>query len=1408
MEDLSMATGTTQSGIIQIKGMTCQSCVKSIQDRIATLPGVASIEVSLQEERAKITFKNDVTNMQELRQEVEEMGFDAFVQEKGESEVKLKIEGMTCNSCVRTIEDNLSSKVGVYKANVSLEKMEGIFRYDSGQISANEIRETVYDMGFDASIIILNKVDSFVCSIITVEGMTCNSCVKSIESRVSDTKNVLDVRVSLEKKEAKVVHVDSEVTATSLKELIYDMGFETEVKQSLQTAEFVALTVEGMTCGSCVKSIEDKLSDAPGVHIIRVSLQDKRADIYFQPRETTPEKLIEAIYEMGFDCSLLQVAGPKENKAIMIDIKGMTCQSCVKTISEKLRENSAISSVNVSLEENNASVEFDGSCLKAEQIVEAIEEMGFEASLANGVKEEIPETSHLESTGRGGHHNATSTKGSTSSLDGEEQSCQLRVTGMTCSSCVALIEGKISKRKGICNITVSLMAQKADVTFDTCHLTPSEVAVMIKDLGFEAEVLLESTKAARDGIIDLHITGMTCASCVNLIESTLTKKPGILKASVALATSRGHFEFDPDVIGPRNIIQLVENIGFNARLLTAEQTRHSSVDHTATIRQWRRSFFISVTFGFPVIMILIYGIFGEREQTTVIPGLSLQNLLLFACCTPIQFVAGKYFYIQAYKSLKHGAANMDVLIVMATSVAYLYSVTVVLIAIFSRAAESPMTFFDEPPMLYIFVTLGRWLEHLAKGKTSEALSKLISLQSTEATLVTVDEDGTFGTEEMISVELLQKGDVVKVFPGEKIPVDGKVIEGTSNVDESLITGESLPVVKKKGHTAIGGTINQNSSLYVQATHVGSDTTISNIVRLVEEAQTSKAPIQRFADRIAGYFVPGIVVISFLTLFFHVLTGYHNPHMMHAHPDFNTTGEDQMHQVIFIWQNSFQCAIAVLCIACPCALGLATPTAVMVGTGVGAINGILIKGGEPLELAHKVTTVVFDKTGTITEGALKVTSVFLFTGPSQAWVVMDRLLAIAGVAEADSEHPIGAAITSHVKKELNVSTLAKSNNFQIVPGCGMKCSIDVNSIENLLEKSHQAKQMQNNVDVEIGEEIVDSISSSSPALMTPNESDEVGPPSNVDQYEVLIGNREWMQRNGLAVSEEVDSTMQKEEKRGQTTVIVAVNGILTSVISVADTVKPDAAQAINTLKLKKIHVVLLTGDNTKTAQAIAEQVGIARIYAEVLPQHKVEKIRDLQASGEIVAMVGDGVNDSPALAQANVGIAIGTGTDVAVEAASVVLINNKLQDVVSAIDLSHKTVQRIKLNLFLALIYNVIAIPIAAGALMRYGIALQPWMAAAAMAMSSSSVVTSSLMLKFYKKPKQMEVMFPIRRHGKLLIKEPFLPMDIESNESKTGSPLSWLTDRVAPSRRNGGHQLGDAHLSLLDNSGDNSDQEL
>lgn len=1400
--------GGTQSGVILIEGMTCQSCVKSITERTTSLPGVESIQVSLEERHAKVQFQKNLITLEDLRKAIEEMGFEASLEQKENDtkmEVMLKIDGMTCNSCVRTIEENMSSCNGVYQVKVSLEKMDGKFVYNPRKISPEEIRVAVYDMGFDATIDCGKEI---LCSSIGVEGMTCNSCVRSIEQRVKDTKKVDDVAVSLEKKEARVIHDSSQISALSLKEIIYDMGFETELKHSLQS-EFVCLKVEGMTCNSCVQTIQGQLSDSIGVHIIRVSLEEKLARIHFNPKETTPEQLRQAIYDMGFDCFLNTEKNDaeKDSKATtVIIVEGMTCQSCVKTITDKLKENSAVYSVEISLKDKTCLVVFDRSSLDSQKLAETIEEMGFEAHAKDDKDDtKSSQTPPLEAS-TVDRHRRSSRQDSTTSLDGEEQTCQLRVTGMTCSSCVALIEGKISKRKGICNITVSLMSQKADVTFDTCHVTPSEIAVMISDLGFDAEVTLESTTAKKEGVVELHISGMTCSSCVNLIESTLMKKPGVIKASVALATSRGIFEFNPDIIGPRDIIQIIESIGFNAKLLTADQKKTSAVDHTETIHQWRRSFFISALFGIPVIAMLIYSICVEREQIIIIPGLSLRNLLLFCLCTPVQFVAGKYFYIQAYKSLKHGAANMDVLIVMATSVAYLYSLTVVLIAIFSSAATSPVTFFDEPPMLYIFVTLGRWLEHLAKGKTSEALAKLISLQATDATLVNVNEDGTYGKEEVVSVELLQKGDIVKVFPGEKIPVDGNVIDGTSMVDESLITGESLPVSKKIGSTAIGGTINQNSSLYIKATHVGSDTTISNIVRLVEEAQTSKAPIQRFADKIAGVFVPFIVMVSFLTLFCHLVTGYHNPHMMHAHkPQFNTTEGSDSHQTIFIWQNSFQCAIAVLCIACPCALGLATPTAVMVGTGVGAINGILIKGGEPLELAHKVKTVVFDKTGTITEGSLQVTRVIVLKSQAKMWLVLDRLLAIAGTAEADSEHPIGGAIAAYVKQELGVQTLVKSKEFQIVPGCGLKCSIDVCSIENLLEKSRQAKLIRDNVGVKVEDQMVDSLESTSPALMIANDSENSGPP-NVDEYEVLIGNREWMHRNGLTVSNEVDGIMQVEEQMGQTAVIVAVNGALASVISVADTIKTDAATAIYSLKQKSLNVVLLTGDNTKTAQAIAGQVGIGRIYAEVLPQHKVDKIREIQSQGEVVAMVGDGVNDSPALAQADIGIAIGTGTDVAVEAASVVLINNKLHDVVSAIDLSHKTVQRIRLNLFFALIYNAIAIPIAAGALMRYGIALQPWMAAAAMAMSSVSVVTSSLLLKLYKKPTPNEDGDLSQRRSKtLLVNDSSYSLDVESQHKKSISPLSWFTDRVAPSRES---EREDAKLHLLGYASDDSDQEM
>lgn len=659
---------------------------------------------------------------------------------------------------------------------------------------------------------------------------------------------------------------------------------------------------------------------------------------------------------------------------------------------------------------------------------------------------------------------------------------------------------------------------------------------------------------------------------------------------------------------------------------------------------------------------------------------------------------------------------MDVLIVMTTLIAYAYSFIIVVVAIIQASQSSPKTFFETPPMLFVFISLGRWLEHIAKGKTSEALAKLIQLQPTEAMLVKFSEDRTsIISEELINVNVVQRGDYLRVKPGTKIPVDGKVIEGTSMADESLITGESMPVTKKPGAAVIGGAINLNGSLLMQATHVGADSALSQIVRLVEEAQTSKAPIQQIADKIAGYFVPGVVCISLVTFTVWMIIGFTHIEVV---KDIMSASHSYMSDSEMAVRFAFQTAITVLAIACPCALGLATPTAVMVGTGVGAQNGILIKGGEPLETAHKIRTVVFDKTGTITHGEPRVLKVERFDQDVPDAPSLRHLLAVVGTAESASEHPLGLAVVKYAKEILKVDALGNVSDFKTVAGCGIQCT--VTGVENLLRNSINS----------YGDLNVDSIS----LRLSPAEHAVLSSASSSLKAAVLLGNREWMRRNCIDVDERVDAAMSEHENCGHTAILVAVNGRLSCMLAIADTVKAEAALAIHTLNRMDIDVILLTGDNRKTARAIAKQCGIRNVFAEVLPSHKVGKIRQLQGAGHKVAMVGDGVNDSPALAQADIGIAIGTGTDVAVEAADVVLIRNDLLDVVAAIDLSHCVIRRIRINFFFACLYNFIGIPLAAGCFIAVGAVLEPWMGSAAMAASSVSVVLSSLLLRLYKKP--------------------------------------------------------------------------
>uniref|UniRef100_A0A672TTG1 Copper-transporting ATPase 2 n=1 Tax=Strigops habroptila TaxID=2489341 RepID=A0A672TTG1_STRHB len=1273
----SFETGPSSSSqertvAVNIVGMTCQSCVQSIEGRISKVKGIVSIKVSLEQNNAVIKYLQSDISPEQICQEIQDMGFDANTAEERlttatvnlsclkEAVVKLRIEGMTCQSCATNIEGKIRKLHGVAKIKVSLGNQEAIIAYYPYIIQPDDLKSHISNLGYDCTI--KSKSAPLKLGVLNLERLQNANPKETPASLGSDG---VDLRVT-----------------------------------KMSSTATVAVQIEGMHCNSCVRNIEGNISDLPGIQSIEVSLEHKRAVVQYSPNLITLSALQQAIESLppgNFKVCLLN--GSETNKraspspasqcdlfreplqdmrcTAVIRIDGMTCNSCVQSIEGTISQREGVQRIEVSLAGRTGTIHYDPAVTNGEEIRAAIEDMGFDRLCMIDKCDPFVVFPHL--------HGPNQPSGGTA------EKCFLQIMGMTCASCVSTIERNLQKQDGIVSVLVALMAGKAEIKYKPELIQPVEIAQLIQNLGFGATVIEDHEET--EGNVELLVR-MTCASCVHNIESKLMRTNGILYASVALATCKAHIQFDPEITGPRDIIKIIE-VGFRNLLLF----------------RWRKSFLCSLLFGIPVLILMIYMLIPDGEhhgsmvlEQNIIPGLSILNLLFFVLCTFVQFLGGWYFYVQAYKSLKHKMANMDVLIVLATTIAYVYSCVILVVAIVEKAEKSPVTFFDTPPMLFVFIALGRWLEHIAKSKTSEALAKLISLQATEATVVTLGPDHSIIREEQVAVELVQRGDIVKVVPGGKFPVDGKVIEGTSMADESLITGEAMPVTKKPGSTVIAGSINAHGSVLVNATHVGNDTTLAQIVKLVEEAQMSKAPIQQLADKFSGYFVPFIIIISTVTLIVWITIGFINFDVIQKYfPKQNK----HVSKAELILRFAFQTSITVLSIACPCSLGLATPTAVMVGTGVAAQNGILIKGGKPLEMAHKIKTVMFDKTGTITCGVPKVMRVLLLG--DTAVLSLKKVLAVVGTAEASSEHPLGVAVTKYCKEELGTQSLGYCTDFQAVPGCGISCK--VGGVEAILD---------------MAEEGLDNCSF---CFLSVHK----GPPVS-HTYSVLIGNREWMRRNGLHIANDINDAMTDHETKGQTAVLVAIDGMLCGMIAIADTVKQEAALAVHTLKNMGIDVVLITGDNRKTAKAIATQVGIKKVFAEVLPSHKVAKVQELQNGRMKVAMVGDGVNDSPALARADVGIAIGTGTDVAIEAADVVLIRNDLLDVVASIHLSKRTVRRIRINLVLALIYNLLGIPIAAGVFMPIGLVLQPWMGSAAMAASSVSVVLSSLQLKCYKKP--------------------------------------------------------------------------
>ncbi|MGG5252674.1 heavy metal translocating P-type ATPase [Neobacillus sp. SM06] len=791
----------------------------------------------------------------------------------------------------------------------------------------------------------------------------------------------------------------------------------------------------------------------------------------------------------------------------------------------------------------------------------------------------------------------------------------LQISGMTCAACALRIEKGLNKLEGVEIASVNLALEKSAIKYDPAKIKLEAIQKKIEDLGYG--VVTEKA--------DFEITGMTCAACSARIEKGLNKLDGVVKATVNLALEKASVEFNTAILSPSDIIKKVESLGYGAAI--KEDAQHTADHRQQEIEKQTSKFVFSAILSLP----LVWAMVGHFSFTSFIwvPKMFMNPWVQLALATPVQFFIGKQFYVGAYKSLKNGSANMDVLVALGTSAAYFYSLYLSLVSI-GQNAHTVELYYETSALLITLIILGKLFEAKAKGRSSEAIKKLMGLQAKTAT---VERDGA---EVEIPLEQVVVGDTLHIKPGEKIPVDGKIIDGRSAIDESMLTGESVPVDKEAGDEVIGATLNKNGFLKMKATKVGRDTALAQIIKVVEEAQGSKAPIQRLADKISGVFVPIVVGLAVITFFIWYL--------------WVTPGD---------FAESLQKMIAVLVIACPCALGLATPTSIMAGSGRAAEYGILFKGGEHLEMTHRISAVVLDKTGTVTNGTPVLTDVFPASSQTE-----ESFLALIGSAEKQSEHPLAQAIVQGIK-ERGIA-FKDTSHFEAIPGFGIKAV--------------------------------------------------------VEGKELLVGTRKLMEKYDIAI-ENANEMMEKLEKNGKTAMIAAIDGDYAGIVAVADTIKETSKRAIQRLKDMKLEVYMITGDNQQTAKAIASQVGIDHVIAEVLPEGKADEIKKLQAQGKKVAMVGDGINDAPALATADIGMAIGTGADVAMEAADITLIRGDLNSIADAIFMSKKTISNIKQNLFWALGYNSLGIPVAA---MGF---LAPWLAGAAMAFSSVSVVLNALRLQ-------------------------------------------------------------------------------
>ncbi|OLY84181.1 Copper-transporting ATPase 2 [Smittium mucronatum] len=1210
-----------------------------------------------------------------------------------------------------------------------------------------------------------------------IHGMTCHSCSNSIKDSLKKFSIISDISIILDKGLLFItVTKPTSKFIDSLILLVEEVGFDiwylsgdTPLISSKDDvfddkpifspacSNFTTcISIQGMTCNSCVKSIEFSVRDLPGVSFIKVFLKDSNSIVAFDPSLVDQSVILDCIRGCGFEAEPLLIDPSVFSVSVSVSklfkLSTNPSRNVSESIIQSLESLPGVSNVRINHGDRVLSLNYDSSITQIIDLVSKIEESGVyvtaeDLSNPNSISfQEFHEDESLSSTSSAVSlsdfddkpfkmevciSNSVSSEQSGSDSD---RVAILDVKGMTCASCVNTIEKFLSKIKGVSFVSVNLIAQQARVCYSSRYIQLSVIVNEINNLGYPTTEISDDPKRKdfnglgsgnknSDPIkkANILIYGMTCSSCVGTIEGELNKLAGIESATVNLVLQTATINYNSDIVGIRDIILKVEDLGFDAVVNPKMgNSQLESLKRTEEINMWRSNAIISAWLGFPVFIIAkIFPNFETLNKISmfnIFKGLPLGTTVELILTSIIMFTVGKHFFRKSYAALSAGHATMDVLVSTGSGLAYLFSVFMLLWSAINQNHGKAHCFFEAAALLIAFVSGGRYLENMAKGSTSTALAQLMTLTPPKVLLIERDDSGKIVQESLIASELVQVGDELRILPGEKIAADGVVTEGNTEVDESTITGESLPVHKSIGSKLTAGTVNSIGSVSMRCTQVGSDTTLAQIVKLVEDAQVGKSPIQLFADRVSHYFVPAVLLLSVLTFISWVIISYtpsiQKPKLLIDHAD--RTGS--------YFVVCLQIAVAVVVVACPCALGLSTPTAVMVGTGVGAQMGILIKGSDALESAYNIDTVVFDKTGTLTKGELDVYDIVL----EKSWN-RKAFLALVGSAESRSEHSLGKSLHSYCDRVLGSDMLIsqlETLDFRALTGLGIRCKV------RILPGSSLRKDFSSST------------------------------------MSVLIGNVRLMDISSIEIPKLVLRSIEKYERLGCTVLLVSINDKFAGAIALSDVLRPESLQTVHTLKSMGMQVIMVTGDQPRTAQFIAKSCGIDTVYAGVSPSGKQEIISYLQTlpphkkagssfssifarfirifkrGGYVkidatsrVAMVGDGINDSPALAAADVGIAVCSGTDVAMEAASLVLMRKDISDVVTALDLSRTIFRRIRWNYIWACMYNFIGIPVAMGFFIPFGIELSPVFASGAMVMSSLSVMASSLLLKLYSKPR-------------------------------------------------------------------------